>query len=173
MKFKGSFKAPKLRVKAYQKVLHDYLAEVIAKAAFEWLGAVLPHVPVWSGASAATFLPLARRVGYQLTIQPLLYARRSRVDLGLSHANADMSVATDGSRATFTYSTTLAHLIWNEYHNANVDPDPTKWPPPNELVEPGPYHFQDAGAKKFKQFADDVMLPSPWKFVTVKEYRVR
>ena len=28
---------------------------------------------------------------------------------------------------TFTYQTSLPHLIWNEYHNANTDPDPTKW----------------------------------------------
>ena len=40
---------------------------------------------------------------------------------------------------TFTYSTTLPWLVWNEYHDANVDPDPTKYPPPAKLKKPGPY----------------------------------
>jgi hypothetical protein len=133
----------------------------------------MPHVPVWSGASAATFMPLAAELGHQLTIQPLLYSRGSRVNLGLENSDAEVLVADDGSKATFTYYTTLAHLIWNEYHNANIDPDPTKWPPPAELIEPGPYHFQEFGRQAFETFSQNVSLPNPFDYVTVKEYRVR
>src|SRR4051812_11709786 len=59
MKFTGSFKAPRINVSAYRQKLQEVLGDAIAHAAFEWLGATVQEVPVWSGASRATFMPLA------------------------------------------------------------------------------------------------------------------
>ena len=60
---------------------------------------------------------------------------------------------------TFTYQTSLPHLIWNEYHDANTDPDPTKYPPPAKLWKPGPYEFQVKWPMAFVNFAKSVDLP--------------
>ena len=51
---------------------------------------------------------------------------------GIGQLAGDGSMETDKKKGdyTFTYSTTLPWLIWNEYHNANVEPDPTMYLPP-------------------------------------------
>lgn len=171
MKFTATFRAPRLDSTKYARALREHFTEHLTDAAVEWLGAVTSKVPVWSGASAATFLPLARAVSYPLTVQPLLYSRGSRVDLGLSNAEGSFDVDDGKGKYTFTYSTTLAHLIWNEFHNANIDPDPTKWPPPAELIEPGPYDFQRLGQEAFERYAAGVTLPNPLLALRVNTIR--
>lgn len=175
MKFTGSFRAPRFNLSVYQKELDAVLGDAIAHAAFEWLGAVVEKVPVWSGASRATFLPLAHAISFPLSVQQSSsHVGRDRVDLGLENASGGIDPGkTQTGRFTFTYSTTLAHLIWNEFHNANIDPDPTKLPPPIELREPGPYQFQKLGQDAFEKFAQGVSLPNPFASITVKQIRVK
>jgi hypothetical protein len=84
MKFTGSFKAPRINVSAYRQKLQEVLGDAIAHAAFEWLGATVQEVPVWSGASRATFMPLASLIGFQVAIRPI--KRRGGITLGLSNA---------------------------------------------------------------------------------------
>ena len=82
----------------------------------------------------------------------------SRIDrTGMGTASGDGQMVTDKKTGeySFTYSTTLPWLIWNEYHNANVEPDPTLF---YRLIKPGPYNFQVIGARAFLRFADKVDL---------------
>lgn len=168
MKFTGTFRAPRLGMATYRKAMQEHLTDKITEAAVEWLGAVTPKIPVWSGASASTFLPLARAVAYD-------YSFDARINnYGLRHAEGTLDPGkSDPNRYTFTYSTTLAHLIWNEFNNANINPDPTKWPPPAELITPGPYEFQKAGQEAFEKFAEGVSLPDPFSALRIKQIRVR
>ena len=79
-----------------------------------------------------------------------------------------MTASKETGEYSFSYSTTLPWLIWNEYHNANVEPDPTLF---GRLTKPGPYNFQAVGARAFMAFADKVdLLPvAPY----VKAQRVK
>lgn len=162
MEFSATLFGLDFDIDGYKAALHEHMSRVIAEAATQWLGAVVQRIPVWSGASRATFVPLASLVGFEVNIDPVA---RTRFGLGLE--NAEGNVEADGGKGLyeFTYSTTLPHLIWNEFHNANIDPDPTKFPPPAELHNPGPYEFQKLGLQAFDQFASDVTLPDPSDFI--------
>jgi len=142
--------------------------EQLSLAAFEWLNATADKIPQWSGASAATFLHLARRIGYTLNIQQAGVAP-DRVSLGLRHGDGDFKINSDQGRYFFTYSTTLAHLIYNEFNNANISPDPTLF---SRLLRPGPYHFQEKGRLAFLRVAAGVRLPNPFNSLKSKKIKV-
>jgi hypothetical protein len=169
MKVTATFRAPRINLSKYKKALHDELASAITHAAFEWLGATTAIIPVWSGASLATFLPLATEIGFNVSIAPVPTAP-NRVSLGLSHGEGSLNMDADKGTYTFKYSTTLSHLIWNEFNNANVFPDPTLF---GKLHEPGPYHFQQKGLNAFRQYAQHVRLPGLGGCITAKVIRVR
>jgi hypothetical protein len=129
-----------------------------------WLEAVLAEIPVWSGASRATFVKLATAISYSLPVAPaavnaahgLFTTRIDRTGKGSAQSEGELTASKETGEYTFTYSTTLPWLIWNEYHNANVEPDPTLF---YRLIKPGPYNFQAIGARAFLRVADKVDLP--------------
>jgi hypothetical protein len=163
MRFTRVLKAPTLALQAYRKALDKHMREVAAKAATEWLNTVLREVPVWSGASQATFKRLADQIEYGLDIAPVAKSREAE---GMAQSTGKLT-ATDSIYA-FEYGTSLPWLIWNEYHNANVDPDDTLFA---QVLKEGPYYFQVKGQIAFERFAETVTLPkvSPY----IKEKRVR
>lgn len=161
MKIKATFKVPRVNFSKYRKALQETLGEAIAQAAFEWLGATTASIPVWSGASLATFQPLASQVGMTLAISPV--TRFSGINLGLSNATGSVTADADRGVFKFEYSTTLEHLIYNEFNNANISPDPGLFA---RLLQPGPYAFQKKGLEAFKKVADDVRLPAPTFSIT-------
>ena len=81
MKFSGTLATPKLNLSAYMNALHQHLTDAIQNAAREWLHATVVEVPVWSGASVATFLKLAAAVAFPLGASPIVGVM-SRVALG-------------------------------------------------------------------------------------------
>jgi hypothetical protein len=166
MKFKGTLKSFRFNMQDYKERLHEHLSNEIAHAAFLWLNAVLMQIPVWSGASHATFLRLSRQVGYQLAIQPKVI---SRVSYGQRHGDGELVANPDKGLYTFTFETSLPHLVYNEFNNANITPDPALF---SRLIQPGPYGFQQAGLKVFQEYAKTVRLPNPWVSLKVKTHRV-
>ena len=151
MKAKYSFRVPRINVDQYRTALDRYMKEALAEGLMAWLDAVLLEIPNWTGASRATFWRVAELINAQVD------ASGPRV--GIGQLAGDGSMQTDKTKGiyTFTYSTTLPWLIWNEYHNANVEPDPTLF---YRLIEPGPYSFQVVGARAFLRFAESVDLPA-------------
>jgi hypothetical protein len=166
MKFKGKLRSFRIS-KAYKKALHERLSEEIARAAFIWLNAVLSRIPVWSGASHATFLRLARAVGYQLTVQPKVI---SRIPYGQRQGDGEVTADPEKGLYLFSFETSLQHLIYNEFNNANITPDPTLFA---QLLSPGPYGFQLVGAVAFREFAKTVRLPNPWIHLKIKTHRIQ
>jgi len=160
MKLRATLRAPRIDLEKYRRELQAHLIEQTAMAAFKWLSAVSAKVPVWSGASRATFLHLANAISLQLSISPVV---RHRIPLGLAESEGSFNVK--GGRVSFTYQTTLRHLIYNEFHNANVE-----WG--FHLIQPGPYHFQEAGRRVFGQEAEHVRLLNPFKQLEIKTTRV-
>jgi hypothetical protein len=170
MKFTGTFEAPRLNFQRYQNALEEKLGHALGEAIRLWLGAVTKIVPVWSGASHGTFLKLASEVGFALTPTPSGIRVRNRVNLGFNNSTGDINTDDFGKGVvTFTYATTLRHLIYNEFNNANVTPDPGLF---SRLIHEGPYHFQEAGQFVFKKYAATVRLPSPFDSLDVKQIKV-
>ncbi len=162
------------RVEGYRKALDKHMKAAIAQGLMEWLEAVLALIPVWSGASRATFVKVARIINYSLPVGPasgswahgLFTSRMDRTGTGQAMSTGRMK--TDGGEYSFTYGTSLPWLIWHEYHNANVDPDPTLF---YRLLQPGPYNFQTAGAEAFRKFASRVTLLPVASYIGSKAVR--
>ena len=77
---------------------------------------------------------------------------------GVSAGEADSTgsvVLGDNGIYSFTYTTSLTWLTWNEFHDANEDPDSGKWPPPAMLHSPGPYGSQMLGMAAALNFLAD------------------
>ncbi len=168
MKFTAVFQLPELKLEAYRKVVSEQLTEALTQAAFEWIGAATAEIPVWSGASHATFLHLAREIGFDLAISQAPNAPR-RVSLGLRTSTGSFEADSKRGVFSFTYETNLKHLVYNEYNNANIDPDPGLL---GQLLTPGPYDFQGHARHAFFDVVRGVHLPDVRKFVKVKIRKV-
>jgi hypothetical protein len=168
MKIKASFQIPELNVQGYVNTLSEELADALSRAAFEYIGAATAEIPVWSGASHATFLHLAREIGFNLSIPEANNAPR-RVSYGLRNSSGSFEADRAAGRFSFTYETHLKHLVYNEFNNANIDPDPGLFA---QLLDPGPYEFQAAGRNAVSRIFAHVRLPDARRFVKVKKRQV-
>jgi len=159
MKFNGSLVSTiSVDLGLYRASLHKVMEEALAVAAFEWLDAVIKVIPQWSGASAATFLNLARKIDFPIPITPAANAP-SRIGIGTSSGEGDFTLDDARGQYTFRYATTLKHLVYNESHNANTErSDPAVF---HRLRTPGPYHFQELGQAAFRASIRGVRLPPP------------
>jgi hypothetical protein len=166
MHFSGTFRLPKVDMNEFNKLLDERLVRAITQGAREWLTAVIedstPRVgmPVWSAASRATFSPLASQAEFALGYAPVPDAP-NRIDMGIGASPGDNGTFERGETPgmySFTYSTSLRHLIINEYNNANtfLNKDGKQY---FHLTDPGPYHFQEKGKAAFLKYAATVSLP--------------
>jgi len=170
MRVTYSFREPRIDVEAYRNALDKHMRAELAQALMAWLDAVLVEIPNWSGASRATFIQVASAINVNVGAS-CGGAPYDRIGEGLAQSQGEFTADKSKGIYTFTYGTTLPWLVWNEYNNANVDPDATKWPPPAKLLKPGPYGFQKKGAKAFQRVAEDVRPIKVAPFV--KSYAVR
>jgi len=164
MKFTGNFVSFQFDMKKYEQILHEQLSEDIAHAATLWLEAVLTEIPVWSGASWATFTQLAREIGSNLAINPVAV---NRISFGQRHGDGALITDRKKHEYYFEYSTDLRWLVHNEYNTPNSDPN--VW---GRLKKPGPYFFQEVGQKVFAKVANEIYLPSPWKALKIIKHRI-
>jgi hypothetical protein len=167
MQWKAIFKAPRLNLTGYRAKLQRELGDALAFATAQWLDAAVDAVPVWSGASRATFLPLASFISFAISISPI--KRRGGINIGLQNASADYEADGSTGRFFFTYSTSLEHLIYNEFNDGNIAPGPGQF---GTLINPGPYNFQEKGKSAFERFSPTVGLPSPFDTFSVTTTRV-
>lgn len=171
-RFIVDFQLPSFDKRDYKARLKDHMKGVIHDSVKVWLNAtVISLIPVWSGASAATFLHLARAVSIYLNMTP---SSTSFFKNGRQYGESRSGPASpinygQGNRWEFEYSTTLKHLVFNESNNANVVHDPAVF---SKLRNPGPYNFQQQGAAAFQQFATTVRLPDPTKSIRTKSVKV-
>lgn len=166
MHFTANFRLPRVDMNGFRQALDETLIRATTEGAKVWLTKVIedstPRVgmPVWSAASRATFSPLASQVAFALAYSPVPDAP-SRIDVGIGASPGDNGTFERGEKPgiySFTYSTTLPHLIINEYHNANTLRD-KHGTLRFHLTDPGPYHFQEKGKAAFLKHANEVSLP--------------
>lgn len=179
MKVTCRFKGIQISKDTYKRRLDASLSKHLEKAAATWLNAtVLLLIPVWSGASRATFLKLAREVGFPLTITGI----RANPDLissqpdrwgpraGFQHSQGQVTKDPAIGLFKFTYGTDLFHLVFNEEQNANASPAAGRLF--SRLENPGPYNFQEIGADAFIDYArTQVVVPSPWGAIKTTQIR--
>lgn len=164
MKFTPRFKDVRLNLRAYKAKLHERMTKAVADAAQEWIRTATFIIPVWSGASVATFLPLLGEIqgaSLSLTINPKRNAP-NRISFGRRESKGSFVTDSSGSY-TFSYQTDLPHLLYNEVNNANADPIGAGLFA--ALINPGPYHFQERAAKRFQKTASNTRLPDPFEFI--------
>jgi hypothetical protein len=170
MKFSAKFDLIEIDLAAWRRQVDRVLMEALAQGIYQYLTAIMSRVPVWSGASRATFLQLASTISLVIPIEPSARGGAySRIADGTAQGSGRLLVDTLSGRYRFEYKTTLPHLIYNEEHDANVEKsDPNVF---GVLKKPGPYHFQQYGADAFLSVARAARLPSPW--LTIKKQAAR
>lgn len=162
MQFHARLQKPKLNVSKYREALHRTLAEALAQAALVWIETTAEAViPVWSGASRATFLALADKIGCVVTISPVV---EERIDLGVLNSSATLVMNQSAGRYSFSYVSTLPHLYINENYDARV------WG--FHLINPGPYHFQAKGQRALREHLSTVVYPGLADFIEVVSRKV-
>lgn len=169
MKIKATFQVPRLNLTSYIVALSETLSDALAQAAFEWINAATAEIPVWSGASHGTFLRLAQAIDFNLQIDSKSNAPR-RVGYGQRNSDGGLDIDAAKGRFKFMYETSLKHLVYNEYNNANIDPDPGLL---SQLLDPGPYDFQTTAAEAFLSSTRSVTLPDISRHIKVSIVRVK
>jgi hypothetical protein len=157
MRLSGIFEVPRVNLARYRELLQARLIETLKQAAVKYLQATaMNKVPVWSGASRATFSKLAQEAEFELSIA-IASGAPDRIAWGDSQGVGLFETGTPGL-VSFTYSTTLPHLIINEYNNANTFARPTGGFY-FHLIHPGPYHFQEAGQQALREATAQIEFP--------------
>lgn len=173
MKIKASLKVPELQLARYKQELRDQATEVLIFAAFEWFNVATAEIPVWSGASLAAFIPLARLLSQPLSVTgrsdlPAGF-RSARIAKGMNLSDAQFTSDENLGLFLFKFETNLRHLVFNEFNNANAGGDPAVF---SRLLRPGPYNFTQKAADAFMRRVRDARLPDAGKFIKVKR-RIR
>lgn len=154
MKLTGFFAELNFSTNGAIRAIDKHLEEELILCWDVWLTEFLKAVPVWTGESVGSVLPLARIIGRSIPIVPASTAPGNRSGQGAGQSEADLS----GGRGKWfiTYKTNVAHLIINEYFDARI------WG--FNLKKPGPYNFQQKAEAGFLRAARTVRLPDLRRF---------
>lgn len=144
MRFKFNYTDVQFNMSKWTKLLDKQLTEQLKICGQFWVEAAISKIPLWRGASRGTFLKLANKIGYQMSVAG------PTVSKGI--ANSSGTIATWGGAYTLIYSTHLLHLVYNEYNNANAIGF--------HLKQPGPYNFQVDASQAFIDAAKMTQMPS-------------
>jgi hypothetical protein len=134
-----------------------------------WINTAVSLIPVWTGASHATFIKLAGKIGQTFSV--------GGINMPGFVGPAEGQRASQGRLTTWNgvyvaeYSTTLWHLIYNEYNDGNANKEAAHVY--SRLIRPGPYGFQEQANAAFQAYtAANVSLPSPWTYITLVNRKV-
>lgn len=170
MRFKAIFNLPTLDITKWKAKIEREMTDALELGVIAWLSAATAPIPVWSGASLATFKPLAQRVNFVLSINPTTIGSQLGLGPNVGAARSTGKLFGDPRKGEFfaEYTTNLAHLIFNEFANANSGADPKVFA---RLKNPGPYNFQIAGNNAFRQAVGSIRLPFP-KLISKQRVKV-
>lgn len=158
MQFKATFEKPRLDLAAWRRQMAVEMETTLEIALVAWLSAATAPIPTWSGASLGTFSELAARVNFQLRISPTALGSKlgQGPDAGAAASKGTIDIDKRNGLFKAEYSTSLEHLIYNEFNNANAGGDPRVFA---RLKNPGPYGFLEKGASAFERAAQRGSLP--------------
>jgi hypothetical protein len=133
-------------------------------AASEWLRAVIPKVPVYTGTSQGTLMPLARLVRVALHPSPRAVRPNLGPVVGASLAPQTPAAYFPAPRDhvyLFKFTTDVAHFIYNNLQHA---PNP-----PFNLLHETPWYATEAGNRAFNAYLRDEM-PRRVKLLRLKDF---
>ena len=174
MKIKLNLELVRFNKAVYKTMFDDWMIQTLSVMGAAYLQATVINViagssgdyRVWSGASAGTFLHLADAIKFRVPIT-------GGSSAGVAHGRrqSDGGIELENGLGRFFYTTDLKHLIWNEYHNANVERDPGIF---SKLKHPGPYGFQEQGlaAVRLVLAENQVGLPNPTLATRIQRVKV-
>jgi len=164
---RARFERPVFNLGAYRRELDREITEILARSAFEYVVAAVEQIPVWSGASRATFSRLASIVSAPLPISPVVSSGVSR---GASQGGGGLNVR--NGLGSFIYQTTLPHLVFNESNNGNTPGGrgPGQF---GRLRTPGPYNFQEVAGDRAEAVLNEFRGPDPRVNISVRTTDVR
>lgn len=93
--------------------IHDTMVDFVKDTLTIWISAATNVVPVWSGASRASFLKLANQVNYEIEIESLIVAPiGSRIPLGYQTSTGVIIADARGSAGLYgwDYESTLFYI---------------------------------------------------------------
>ena len=165
MRVQARLREIKFDLAAYKRKLDRHMTDRIMEAAREWLKAIHTRVfasggiRVWSTASIETFRELASKVAFSYTSSRAAGAPNRGAD-GRAESEGELITDKGRGRYRFRYGTTLFHLVYNEFNNANLVGF--------NLRNPGPYSFTEVGRAAFERIAAGTRLPNPYDMLRVK-----
>jgi hypothetical protein len=158
--------------KIKQRLFHEMI-KINQKATRVWLTEAVfgTPIPLWSGASRASFSKLASQVGMYIPSGP----RVSGCPFPRGHAfgmKFDRGTKVELEKGKFlvgfTFATRLPHLLYNESSGPNPGPYPAPW---SRNVRFTPYHFANRAMRTWKRYAKRQKLPNPFQWMEVKRIR--
>jgi hypothetical protein len=83
---------PEIDVKKTIKQFHAYMTNFVIDSLSGWVGESTDPIPVWSGASRATFIKAANTAKTQISIAPIVAPIGSRIPLGIEKSQFTLIV---------------------------------------------------------------------------------
>jgi hypothetical protein len=83
---------PQIDVQATKEEIHKMMTKWIIETLGGWVGEATNPIPVWSGASRATFLKAANEAKTTISISPIVAPIGSRIDLGIEESTFILDV---------------------------------------------------------------------------------
>ena len=154
-----------MNLASYTTAIEADARNTLGRAILEYLVNFQIIVPVWSGASHATLTELARLISAPLAIQPSETAYDGR---GTGRRRGGAKLTATNGKYGFVFETDLPHLVYNEFNNANSNPDKTLR---GKLLNPGPYNFQEQLGNSVSVVLRGFTLPDLNRYITT--FRVR
>lgn len=134
----------KFDVKGFRKTVDAALQTQLRMAAREWLRAVIPRVPVYTGMSRGTLQPLGQFLRVAVPISPV--ASRPGYSIEGGAAASSFSFTKEGAYYYFTWNNEVLQYQINEFHRV-----------PLPLRHPTPWRSLDAGRRAFDAYVKNTI----------------
>lgn len=165
LQFNGQLQLLELDEAKFKKTLKEALQTQLRQAAREWLRAVIPAVPVYTGMARATLSPLGRLLRVSIPIHPV--AVRNDKSPSLGESKSSFNFDTSSNVFSFTWNNDVLHYLINEFN------DVSKSIP---LKNPTPWNSIEKGNIAFHKYVEEVLptkLPKMAEFIKAKTATVR
>lgn len=153
----GTFNYVNFNKPAYLKTRDEALKREMRNAAREWLAAVIPRVPVWTGTSRGTLLPLARYLRQSIPISPLVSKEGKGPGLGETLGGFEFDDA--GNQYTFEFTNFLEYFKFNDQNDASAHGF--------HLTHHTPWEAFEAGQKAFEYYVETYL---PQKMPDINDF---
>ena len=156
----GRLSFPRFDAKKFTDALRDLAEAQVRQAAREWLRAVIPKVPVFTGTARGTLMPLGRLIRVAVPISPKAVRPNRGPGVGASLTTGRYFYR-EGNRFYFRFNTDVSHFIYN-----NLQPAPD---PPFRLINETPWYATQAGNEAFNRYLAEE-LPKRAKLLRLRNF---